>query len=56
MPRVVLAAVSMFLVGACSLSKPTVCVLATNEIRSEEKRAAAVESVLVEQTVELLGW
>lgn len=48
--------VPVFLVSACSLSKPTVCVLATNEIGSEEERAAAVESLLVEQTVELLGW
>lgn len=37
-PRVVLAAVSVLLVGACSLSKPTVCVVAPNEIGSEEER------------------
>lgn len=43
-------------VGACSRLKPIVCALATNEIGNEEERAPAMELLLVEQTVELLGW
>lgn len=44
------------LVGACSLLKTTVCVLATNEVGNEEELAPATELFLVEQTVELFGW
>lgn len=43
------------LVSACSRLKPIVCVLTTNEVGNEEKQAPAVELLLVEQTVELLG-